>query len=158
MNLAKTLTQEEDEYCAFNVVLRPENLPEELKPVCFAQYDPEYEGPLEEIPQAYGKTGFGTLFIKLYYHLTAAAEEMLGEEGLEAIRQGLEQMGMDAARRIKIQAEEQKEKVTKEFVDLNYPLSVEPDKDPLWNLYDGNGAKELLINSFYKIFFRELGL
>ena len=158
VNLAKTLTQEEDEYCAFNVVLRPENLPEELKPVCFAQYDPEYEGPLEEIPQAYGKTGFGTLFIKLYYHLTAAAEEMLGEEGLEAIRQGLVQMGMDAARRIKIQAEEQKEKVTKEFVDLNYPLSVEPDKDPLWNLYDGNGAKELLINSFYKIFFRELGL
>lgn len=31
-NLAKTLTQEKDEYCAFNVVLRQENLPDELKP------------------------------------------------------------------------------------------------------------------------------
>ena len=30
VNLAKTQTQPEDEYCAFNVVLRPETLPEEL--------------------------------------------------------------------------------------------------------------------------------
>lgn len=35
----------EDEYCAFNVVLRAENLPDELKPLCFAQYDPATSPP-----------------------------------------------------------------------------------------------------------------
>lgn len=158
VNLAKTLTQKEDEYCAFNVVLRPESLPEELKPVCFAQYDPEYEGPLEEIPQAYGKTGFGTLFIKLYYHLAAAAEELLGGEGIDAVRQGLEELAHDAAERIRRQAREQNTEVTREFVDLNYPIALNPDQEPLWSLYDKNGAKELFVRSFYQVFFGELGI
>ena len=68
-NLAKTLTQEKDEYCAFNVVLRAENLPEELKPLCFAEYDPGYVEPKVEVPKANGKRGFETLSIKLYYYL-----------------------------------------------------------------------------------------
>lgn len=156
VNLAKTLTQEEDDYCAFNVVLRPESLPEELKPICFAEYDPEYQKPTEEIPQAYGKTGFGTLFIKLYYHLMTTAEEMLGEAGLEAVREGLEKLAKDAAVRIRRQAEEQGEQVTREFVDRNYPISMDPDQEPLWGLYGENGAKEMLVQSFYEVFFQEL--
>ena len=107
VNLAKTLTQKEDEYCAFNVVLRPENLPEELKPVCFEQYDPGYAGPSADIPQAYGKSGFSTLFIKLYYHLASTAEEMLGDAGKAAIGEGLKALAHDAARRIQEQAKEQ---------------------------------------------------
>ncbi len=157
VNLAKTLTQAEDEYCAFNVVLRPENLPEELKPVCFAQFDQNYKGPTEEMPQAYGKTGFGTLFVKLYYHLATTAEEMLGEEGTKAIREGLEKLAVDAAKRIRSQAKEQGEEVSPSFVDLNYPVNLDPEQEPLWQLYDNRGAKQILKESFYKTFYQELG-
>ena len=79
VNLAKTQTQPEDEYCAFNVVLRPDTLPEELRAVCFEEYDPEYSGPVKQLAQAQGKSGFGTLFIKLYFHIAQAAEDILGQ-------------------------------------------------------------------------------
>lgn len=158
VNLAKTQTQEGDEYCAFNVVLRPENLPEELKPICFAEYDPEYEGPSEEIPQAYGKSGFGTLFIKLYYHLFTTAEEILGARGVEAVKRGLNEMAHDAARRISQAAKRQGVAVTREFVDLNYPLALDADQEPLWDLYSGKNAKEILVEAFYGIFLEEAGI
>lgn len=161
VNLAKTQTQEGDEYCAFNVVLRPENLPDELKPVCFAEFDPQYEGPLSEILPAYGKSGFGTLFIKLYFHLLTTAEEMLGKEGVEAVRLGLNQLACDAAVRLLKSAKEQGVPMSREFVDANYPLALDADQEPLWNLYSGNNGKEakrLLKEAFYEIFLREAGL
>ena len=80
-NLAKTLTQEGDEYCAFNVVLRAENLPDDLKPLCFAEYDPGYVAPQVSVPKANGKRGFETLSVKLYYYLLEAAEEYITTEG-----------------------------------------------------------------------------
>lgn len=158
VNLAKTQTQEGDEYCAFNVVLRPENLPEELKPICFAEYDPEYEGPVCELPPAYGKTGFSTLFIKLYYHLFTTAEEMLGDKGVEAVKCGLNSLAHDAARRIAVSARVQNVSVTREFVDANYPLALDSGQEPLWDLYSGKNAKAILEEEFYKIFHSETGI
>ena len=158
VNLAKTLTQKEDEYCAFNVVLRPENLPEELKPVCFEQYDPGYAGPSADIPQAYGKSGVSTLFVKLYYHLASTAEEMLGDAGKAAIGEGLKALAHDAARRIQEQAKEQNEPVNREFVDLNYPLALDPEQEPLWSFYTNEGIRELFVNTFYPVFHGELGI
>lgn len=158
VNLAKTQTQEGDEYCAFNVVLRPENLPEELKPVCFAEYDPEYESPSLQLPAAYGKNGFSTLFIKLYYHLFTTAEEMLGNDGVEAVKRGLNGLAHDAARRIVASAQEKGVSVTSEFVDANYPLALDSEQEPLWDLYNGKNAKDILEEEFYKIFHSETGI
>lgn len=158
VNLAKTQTQEGDEYCAFNIVLRPENLPDELKPICFEEYDPEYEGPAGEPAPAYGKTGFSTLFIKLYYHLFTTAEEMLGDEGVEAVRNGLKNMAADAAKRMAEAAKTQGVPVTAEFVDKNYPLALDADQEPLWELYNGKRAKEVLVESFYRSFHKLTGI
>lgn len=158
VNLAKTQTQKGDEYCAFNVVLRPENLPDELKPICFEEYDPEYEGPVGEPAPAFGKSGFATLFIKLYYHLFTTAEEMLGNEGVEAVRKGLESMAADAANRIAEAAGVQNVPVTADFVDKNYPLALDAEQEPLWELYNGRRAKEVLVESFYHSFHERTGI
>lgn len=158
VNLAKTQTQEGDEYCAFNIVLRPENLPDELKPICFEEYDPGYEGPFGEPAPAYGKTGFATLFIKLYYHLFTTAEEMLGKEGVEAVRKGLYAMADDAAKRIKAAARDQGVPVTRDFVDRNYPLALNADEEPLWELYSGKKAKEVFVETFYGVFHEKTGI
>lgn len=158
VNLAKTQTQPEDEYCAFNVVLRPENLPEELKPVCFADYDPYYTGPTQELEQAYGKTGFGTLFIKLYSHIASTALEQLGEPAMQAIREGLQNMEKDAAERLKQAAKEQGQLLSVDFFSRNYPLEADPDKEPMWNTYGKNGLKEAMEQCFYQPLFQELKL
>ena len=158
VNLAKTRTQAGDEWCAFNVFLRPESLPEELKPVCFAEYDPGYTGPTQELPPAYGKSGFGTLFIKLYSHITSAALEQLGAPGLEAIGEGLEEMARDAARRLKQAAREQNQPLTLEFFARNYPLESDPDREPMWETYGTDGRKEAMEDHFYHPVFQALGL
>lgn len=158
VNLSKTQTQKEDEYCSFNVVLRPENLPDELKPVCFSEYDPSYEGPTGEPKQAVGKTGFGTLFIKLYYHLFTTAEEILGEKGVKAVRDGLDAMAHDAAKRMAQAAKEQKTALSRTFIDRNYPLALDPSSEPLWELYSDKRALDVLEESFYRVFHRETGI
>lgn len=158
VNLAKTQTQVGDDYCAFNIVLRPENLPNELKPVCFEEYDPNYIKKDVDIPQAYGKSGFGTLWIKLYYHLLCTASEFLGEEGVKAVIKGLEEEAADAACRLKKSAEEQGLVLDKSFIELNYPLEFNPDDEPMWETYNKCNAKELLKKHFYPILFRETGI
>ena len=158
VNLAKTQTQVGDEYCAFNIVLRPENLPKELKPVCFEEYDPNYVKKEIDLPQAYGKTGFGTLWIKLYYHLLCTASEYLGEEGINAVIKGLEEAAVDSANRLKKSAEEQSLTVDRNFINLNYPLEFNPDDEPMWETYNKCNAKELLEKHFYPIFYREAGI
>ena len=158
VNLAKTLTQPEDQWCAFNVFLRPENLPEELKPVCFAEYDPGYSGPDRELPGAYGKSGFATLFLKLYAHIAAAALDQLGEPGMQAVCQGLERMAQDGAQRLRKAAQEQHEPLTLEFFARNYPLEADPDREPMWEEYGTNGRKETMVRHFYGPLFQDLGL
>jgi len=158
VNLAKTQTQVGDEYCAFNIVLRPENLPNELKPVCFEEYDPNYVKKEINLPQAYGKTGFGTLWIKLYYHLLCTAIEYLGEESVNAIIKGLEEAAADAANRLKKSAEEQGLAVDKNFINLNYPLEFNPNDEPMWETYNKCNAKGLLEKYFYPVFYKGAGI
>lgn len=157
VNLAKTRTQPEDAWCAFNVFLRPEDLPEELKPVCFPEFDPDYTGPSQQLPRAYGKSGFGTLFLKLYSHIAAAALDQLGAAGLEAVCQGLEQMAADAAQRLRRAAEEQGQPLTLDFFARNYPLQADPDQEPMWEQYGKEGQKEAIVHHFYRPLFQELG-
>lgn len=46
--LGKTLTQDGDEYCEFNLLLRPENMTPDLQIKCFAEYDPQFAWGSEE--------------------------------------------------------------------------------------------------------------
>lgn len=158
VNLAKTQTQEGDEYCAFNIVLRPEVLPEELRPICFEEYDPNYVKPTVMPKQAYGKSGFNVLWIKLYYHLLTTADEMLGEKGVEAVKNGLSEMAVDAAMRLKKSASEQSLEMNSEFVNLNYPLALNADDEPMWETYCKSNAKKIVKEYFYPVFQREAGI
>ena len=155
-NLAKTLTQEKDEYCAFNVVLRAENLPDELKPLCFAQYDPGYVAPKVTPPQANGKRGFETLSIKLYYYLLEAAQEQLGEAGTAAIASGLEKMARDGAQRAKKTAQAYGRPLDEQVVYDTYPLTLDPAKTDLWEGYRDHGSVELFLQHFVPAFRSEM--
>jgi len=140
--LAKTLTQDGDEYCAFNIVLRPENLPDELKPQCFAEYDPDYHEVKYERKAADGKTGFDHLSIKLYYYLLDEAVKAFGDEGARAVEAGLEDAGRDAARRIASTAKECGKELDAAFFSQNVPFEMDPESDPLWADYLENNARQ----------------
>ena len=157
VNLARTLTQNGDDYCSFSVILRPENLPDDLKPKCFEKYDPKYVQPVfeDKIPDA--KDGFNSLWIRLYYYQLEAAKEKLNDKGVNAIKKGLNNLAVDAANRMKIAASENGLVCDKDFVNRNYPLAIDIEKEPMWEEYGKNNAKELLKNNFYKTFFKELG-
>ncbi|HHW27006.1 MAG TPA: L-2-amino-thiazoline-4-carboxylic acid hydrolase [Firmicutes bacterium] len=158
VNLAKTLTQEGDDHCAFNVVLRPENLPEDLRPVCFEEYDPEYVEPDLPPRPVDGKAGFNTLSIKLYYYLLEAVSEGLGEAGAHAIEEGLEELARKTADRLKACAEEDNLTIDRRYVEDNHPLRVEIDAEPMWEKYSKHEAKQRMEQHFYKVFHRELSL
>jgi len=157
VNLARTLTQDGDDYCSFSVILRPENLPEELRPICFAEYDPNFVPPVieEKCPDA--KAGFNSLWVRLYYYLLEAADEQLGEAGCAAVGHGLGKLAADAASRMKNAAKERGLTCDKDFVHYNYPLSIDIDREPMWKEYNNHNAKELLRAAFYSVFFHELG-
>lgn len=157
VNLAKTLTQDGDDYCSFSVILRPENLPEELRPICFAEYDPNFVPPVIENKVPDAKQGFNSLWVRLYYYLLEAADEKLGNAGRAAIEHGLEKLAVNAAGRMKSSASERGLACDKDFVQCNYPLAIDIDKDPIWKDYGGHSSKELLRAGFYSVFFQELG-
>ena len=83
---------------------------------------------------------------------------MLGDAGKAAMGEGLKALAHDAARRIQEQAKEQNEPVNREFVDLNYPLALDPEQEPLWSFYTNEGIRELFVNTFYPVFHGELGI
>ncbi len=157
VELAKTQTQEGDEYCAFNVILRPENLPDELKPVCFAEYDPAYVQPSFTRTKPDGKIGFNSLSVKIFYYLLEAAEERLGEKGRQAIAHGLNEAAKDAVRFLKKSAEEQGIKWDAQFYDYNYPFYFDNEHNPMWEQYSKHGTKEMLEKEFFSIIKEGLG-
>ena len=155
-NLAKTLTQEGDEYCAFNVVLRAENLPDDLKPLCFAEYDPGYVAPQVSVPKANGKRGFETLSVKLYYYLLEAAEEMLGETGTAAIEKALGKMAADCVQRARKTAQAYGKVLDEQVIYDTYPLTMDPSKTDLWEGYRAHSAVERFLKCFVPVVRDEL--
>jgi hypothetical protein len=147
-HLAKTLTQECDSYCAFNVTLRAQNLPDDLRPVCFAQYDPGYIQPAYEAPSVSAKRGFEKLCIKLYYYLLEAAADLCGEAGAEAVERGLEKMAADGAARARAAAAQYGVPFDEKLIDDTYPLSLEPERIDLWEPYRTHGARERFARRF----------
>ena len=158
VNLAKTLTQEGDEYCAFNVVLRPENLPQELRSVCFEEYDPVYVRTDFPSQQVSGKKGFNMLSIKLYYHLLRTAVEQLGEEAAAAVEEGLRNFAAAAAGLLRESAAEDKRGIDAAYVADNVPVDMETEKDAMWEQYGACSAMERMREHFCGTLQRELRL
>lgn len=147
VNLAKTITQG-DEYCAFNVVLRPENLPEELKPVCFEEYDPEYTGPSSCVPGGDARA-FEEFFLKMVYYFDETAVEDIGEAGRTAIIHGIQKMAEDAIVRLEKKAKEHGLDFNRRFFYRNYPIVEKYQDENLWDRFNKYGTKEIFVEHFY---------
>ena len=156
VNLGMTLTQEKDEYCDFNVVLRAENLPDELKPKCFAEYDPGYVTPDVHPAAACGKSGFESISVKLYYYILEAALEQFGEAGWDAMCTAMEKMAVDAAARARNTAEIYDRPFDEQLIFDTYPLTMDRSKTKLWDNYTGHEAVERFMHSFVPAMQREL--
>ncbi len=146
VNIAKVLTQEGDEYCAFNIILRPQDLPEKLRPVCFEEYDPEYPEPQNiclKPPEA--KEGYRSLWLRLYFFLLKAAAEQFGEEGREAVKHGLNRLAKVVSEAF---AKDNPIPVDMEFLEEHYPVDMYVEKEEMWKLYGDYGAKELADREF----------
>ena len=151
-----TLTQEKDEYCDFNVVLRAENLPDELKPRCFAEYDPGYVAPDVHPPAACGKSGFECISVKLYYYILEAVLEQLGEPGWKAMAGAMEKMAADGAKRARKTAETYGRPFDEQIVFDTYPLTLDRSKTTLWEGYTAHRAVERFEETFVAAMKKEL--
>ena len=143
-NLAKTLTQECDDYCDFNVVLRKANVPPELLPQCFEEEDPGYVRPDPPSEEPTGKEGFETLSIKLYYYILEAALEIIGPEASAAVGEGLASAGADGRARAERTAVNYGKEFGREVIRDTYPISADPFDEELWSGYKGGNSMELI--------------
>lgn len=155
-NLSKTLTQECDDYCAFNVTLRPQNLPEELREKCFAEYDPGYIAPAYVTPPVNAKRGFEKLCIKLYYYLLEVALEYLGEPGGEAVDFGVLKMAHDGVDRAFKIAEQFCIPFGKQIINDTYPMSIDDSSVDLWAPYRSHSAYDRFMRVFTPAIEQEL--
>lgn len=157
VNLARTLTQEEDDYCSFSVILRPENLSEDLKKQCFSEYDPLYKEPISKPEVANAKDGFKSLCIRIYYHILDASVEILGQEGAASVEKSLRRLAKDSLERMKKSAYELGQVCDKDFIRNNYPVNIEGE-ELLWEKYNSNHAQKIMEENFCNVFLEELKL
>ena len=157
VNLARTLTQAGDDYCSFNVVLRPADLPKELLPVCFEEYDPDYVKPeFPDIPIT-AKNGFETISIKLFYHLLSTSVEELGEGASEVIVNALEKFAHEAAKILLKTSEEYGLPVDDELIYENVPITLDfSKKEELWKDYKSYSVQEIWNRGFTVPFMKAL--
>lgn len=156
VNLAQTLTEDGDTYCDFHIVLRKANVPDDLKPQCFEEYDPNYTAPDIKGEPADGKSGFSSLCVRVYYYMTEVLHEQCPDQAENVMKRALNVWAEDTERRLRQEAGEMKEHLNPEFVEHHFPLYVNIDDEPLWEEYDRYGAKELLRKEFYEVLFKQL--
>lgn len=158
VNLARSMTQDGDDRCVFNHTLRPENMTQEQRRLCFAKFDGSYEPPETPMPKPQGKSGFNMLWIKMYYHLLACAVQELGDLGRAIVGAGLRRAAEEQAKVFLENAQSTERAVDRTYLLDHLPLSLEPDADPLWEAYNQYGALALLKDCFYAPLLKEVGL
>ena len=158
VNLARTLTEDGDDYCDFHVVLRKANVPTELKPQCFSEYDPDYKKPDVSGSPADGKSGFSSLCNRVYYYMLEVLLEQCPEQAIGIMTDALHIWAQDTAERLRQQAKELSQPLDISFADRHFPLYMNIDEDSLWLEYSNYGAKELLKQEFYNPLFEKLNL
>ncbi|MDD4707227.1 MAG: L-2-amino-thiazoline-4-carboxylic acid hydrolase [Bacillota bacterium] len=158
VNLAKTLTQDGDKYCSFSVILRPENLPDELKPVCFEEYDPEYVPPVFQDYRPSAKEGYNSLGIRLFYHILGVSENYLGAKSRTAIVRGLSRLVTETTTMLQHSAKKLEQTLNREFVELNQPFELDTEKEPMWEKYNEYSARELFQAAYCNELCKELSI
>lgn len=149
VNLSKTLTQEGDGYCAFNIILRPEHLPDDLKRLCFEEYDPEYTGPTKNLTRNEAKPGFNLLCVKVLYYIVQVLEEHLGEIKAEKIMKGCFEILAEHSIDFMSQAAKSENlEFNENFFSVNYPMNLDLLNDPVWEGYTDNSTQRLLLKYF----------
>ncbi len=157
VNLATTLTERGTDCCSFNVILRPSDLPEELRPRCFEEYDSEPKQPdLSYFKPISAQEGYGSLYLRLYYYLVSTACESAGEAGKQSIMHGLHRLVLAASEYIRTKTAKGKENaaVLSEavYLELNYPARLNVEKESMWNQYSRYCAKEIFRDEFCRPF------
>lgn len=156
VNLARSLTQDGDDRCIFNHTLRPENMTEETRRLCFARFDEAYQRPTADMPKPQGKSGFNMLWIKTYYYILECAVEQLGDLGRTIIGNGLRRTAHEQAAAFMEEAAATERVVDRQYLIDNLSLDLDPDHDPLWQEYNQYGALDLAKTCFYTPLMKEV--
>lgn len=130
--LGRALTQDGDEYCEFNLKLRPENMPEELRKKCFAEYDPDYVEPEIHEEPIDARCGFGNISLYVYYGLLKAAAEVLGPQGEACVVAALKDAADVTAEIIRQHAEENEAEVDLTYAEENSLFRFSAWDNPKW--------------------------
>lgn len=143
-NLAKTMSQGDD-YCDFNIILRPYDLPDDLKGVCFEEYDPAYEGPKSKTYPNLHKGGFASLTMRLVYYLIANASKELGTSGIDSIQKGMHICAEELWKVFAERAAESNETLDAAYVAENFPFGITTEEAGMdWSGYTDFHAKEII--------------
>lgn len=158
VNLARTLTQDGDDRCIFNHTLRPENMSEDIRKLCFAKFDEGYTKPDTVMPKPQGKSGFAMLWIKTFYYLLECAVEELGDLGRIIVGNGLRVTAHEQAKAFLEEAASTERTVDRKYLEEHLSLDLDPEKDILWKEYNQYGALDLVKTCFYAPLLEEVGL
>lgn len=158
VNLARTQTQGDDPYCAFRVILRPADLPEDLRGECFAEFDADYkEPPYHPELSLSGREGFEMLAIKLYHYLLETSVEYMGTGAISAVAIGLQKLSKASVELLKETSSLYHVPFDDDLVAASIPFSHDYDSISFWQGYDSCNAKLLLEENFFKPLFKEAG-
>ena len=143
MNLSKILTCSRDNHCRFASYYRPANLYGNQKKESFTytEEEPTLPKPLENVTF---KEGIKNQFIKTIYYILEVAVENYGGNGERAVALGLRNFSNYAIDSLKDQATRTLNNCNKEFVNNNFPISIESQDDKLWEKYAGNNAGQIV--------------
>lgn len=157
VNLAKTLTQDGDNYCSFNVALHPADLPADIRKACFAQYDPDYTEPILSEKSLDGRDGFRQLTIKLFHYLVECATEFRADGAREVIQSGLAAFARVIAWQLQDTADTYRIELNDELIFASMPISLERmHRGGEWDGYDVHEAVKIWRYGFEKKLLAEL--
>ena len=149
-NLAKTLTEDGDNYCCFSVYLRPGNMTEQERKEAFEEYDSDY-CLSEDFQYDLGthKDGYNRLSILIIYLIAKEAISQLGEHGETAVIQGIIQLRQHLMEFMKARAEAIDVPCDQRFLEKNMPLRLTFAEETLWNEYCDSKITTLIKKYFY---------
>ncbi len=158
-NLAKTLTEDGDNYCCFSVYLRPGNMNEEERREAFAEYDPQYSQP-ENMSYDLGthKEGYNRLSVLIIRFIADQALESLGDIGEESVICALRGAADHISSFLKGRADALDCACDQDFLEKNMPLSLDFERDLLWQECENEKLRDLVKKYYYEYLKQKVGL
>lgn len=150
-NLAKTLTEDGDNYCCFSVYLRPGNMSPDEQKEAFEEFDPGYRRPMDfHYDLGTHKAGFNRLSVLIIYFIADAVLGTLGEHGENALIEGMKNIRKELDSFMAKRAEAVGAACNEEFLEKNMSLSTSFSKDTLWDAYPNERVKALVKEYIYE--------